>query len=657
MKNLYPTFLLFLLSLCFGNLYGQNNAPIANHDTYAIDWEETLSADLTDNDFDADDNNIFITEIIDFDDATGSLTVVDEETVAYIPTMGFQGQSVFEYVICDDGEPSLCDTATVIINVENLPAPISEYKYWIMLSDKDGTAFNADNPSAFLSDKAIERRTKQNIEITTQDLPINADYVSQIKNLDEKISVLHTSKWFNAVTISFEDSTTAILEDLIALDFITDTLLLANELTGKTAQNKFESEEDGIAVTSFDEAHYGATFHQTDMLNGTSLHNNGYTGEGIIICVLDNGFRGIDTLEAYQHMFNEGRFLGGWDVVNLDDDVFGSGSHGTRVLSTMAAFLPDVFVGTAPDASYFLAITEAPAEQRIEEINWIVAAEFADSLGADILTTSLGYSNFDGTVFDYTYEDMNGDNTFITRGADIAASKGMLVINSAGNAGNDDWLYITAPGDGDSVLTVGAVLADSTLADFSSHGPSFDGRIKPDVMAQGDSTALIFSSGDIIYQNGTSFSAPIIAGMSACLWQSNPDATAIEIREATIESASQYATPDSLFGYGIPNYEIAHLLINDNTALVHNPLEVMAFPNPFYNDLEVFFWSEHSGDLQLQLVDVNGRTLLTSTEIVKEGKMNRFHIDALANYPKGIYLLRLTIANEQHVLKLSKLEE
>lgn len=654
MKNFYLTFLLFLF---FGNLYGQNNAPIANYDSYLIDLEETLLADVTDNDFDADDDAIFIQDIIDFDDATGSLTVIDEETIEYIPAMGFQGQSIFDYVLCDDGDPSLCDTATVIINVENLPAPISEYKYWIRLSDKDGTAFSTDNPSAFLSDKAIERRTKQEIDITIQDLPVNADYVTQIKNLDDKINVLHTSKWFNAVAISFEDSTKIILEDLMALNFVTDTILLANQLTGKTAQEKLVSEEHGVAVTSFDETYYGATFHQTDMLNGTTLHNNGFTGEGMIIFVLDNGFRGIDTLEAFQHMFDEGRFLGGWDVVNLDNDVFGSGSHGTRVLSTMAAFLPDVFVGTAPDASYYLAITEAPAEQRIEEINWIVAAEFADSLGADILTTSLGYSDFDGTVFDYTYEDMNGDNTFITRGADIAASKGMLVINSAGNSGNDDWLYITAPGDGDSVLTVGAVLADSTLADFSSNGPSFDGRIKPDVMAQGDSTALVFSSGDIIYQNGTSFSAPIIAGMSACLWQSNPDATATEIREATIQSASQYATPDSLFGYGIPNYEVAFTLLDNSTALVPNPLDVMAFPNPFYNDFEVFFWSEQAGDLLLQLVDINGRTISSSTQIVKEGKMNRFHIDDLTNYPKGIYLLRITIADEQHVLKLSKLED
>ena len=423
-------------------------------------------------------------------------------------------------------------------------------KYWVALTDKNESPYRIDEPQEFLSQRAIERRQRAGISITANDLPVSPTYQTEIKNTGAKL--LYASRWMNGVLLQIEDST--ILQAVLDLPFVKSGEAIApkRKPNGKS-QLRFLKEE----IEIFDnEAYYGSTFGQLQMLNGDYLHAHGYTGKGMTVAVFDVGFTGVNHLEAFAAMRDENRLLGSHDFVDGDEDAFSGGNHGTQVLSTMAAKLEGVFVGSAPDAAYWLFRTEDGAsETHVEEYNWLAAAEFSDSVGVDVINSSLGYSLFDGSTYSYSYEDMDGNTTIITRAADLAASKGILVVTSAGNQGQKPWRYITAPADGDSVLTVGAVDGSESYASFSSKGPAYDGRTKPDVAAQGKGMALIHSNGNIFDTgSGTSYSSPIVAGLAACLWQANPSAGNMDVLQAIQRSASQYQNPDDLMGYGIPDF-------------------------------------------------------------------------------------------------------
>jgi hypothetical protein len=330
--------------------------------------------------------------------------------------------------------------------------------------------------------------------------------------------------------------------------------------------------------------------------------------------------------------------------------------HGAGVLSIMAGNYPGELIGTAPKASYYLLRTEdADSEFIIEEYNWVSGAEYADSVGCDVLNTSLGYSVFvEAPSTNHTYEDMDGNTTPITIGADIAASKGMIVVNSAGNSGASSWFYITAPADGDSVLAVGAVNAQGVPWASSGNGPTFDGRIKPDVAAQGEGTYFYASySGSFTWGNGTSLSSPIIAGMMACLWQSMPDRTNMELIEMVKQSASLADDPDNKIGYGIPDFMEANLLSVYEQDDVDFFAEVSAYPNPFINDVNLSFRAEKPGTVELNLVDLTGRMLRSETYTHKSGD-NTLLLEDLGNIPGGIYFLRLENINSAFSVKLLK---
>ena len=376
---------------------------------------------------------------------------------------------------------------------------------------------------------------------------------------------------------------------------------------------------------------YGTSANQIQMLNGHLLHQQNYTGSGKIIAVLDAGFPGVDTQLPFKKLRDNNQILGGYNYVNRSPNYYTGDNHGTLVLSTMGGNQDQALVGTAPDASYYLFVTENDAsENPIEETLWVEAAEKADSLGADIINSSLGYFDFDNSNYSYTYADMNGTTTFISRGAEIAFSRGMLVVASAGNSGNTTNPNIAAPADAVSVLTIGAVTASKSRASFSSIGPSFDGRVKPEVMAQGQASVVSDEFGNIGTANGTSFSSPILAGMVACIWQALPDKTNKEIRDLIVQSADKYLTPTPQLGYGVPDFSAA---VNKGLlATIDNQNATFSlYPNPSKGTVYITLPSVVD-EVQLTIYSLLGQKIM---EVPFTKSTPSFSVETLRN---GVYL-------------------
>lgn len=432
---------------------------------------------------------------------------------------------------------------------------------WVYFNDKPSEVSYYSAPLNMLTQRSLDRRARYGIALDSKDVPLEAAYVSQINNRKE-ITVLAKSKWLNALHIQ---GSKAAIDNLLNFNFVKSIEYANKSLTSSKPSKTSKIIKKEISKLKLEGTiDYGTATNQIKMLGGETLHQNDFTGTGMQIAVIDAGFPGVNTLNAFKRMRDNGQILGGYDFVARSVDFYGGDSHGTSVLSTIAGFLENGvngstanFSGTAPDASFYLFRTEnAPIEVKLEESLWVEAAERADSLGVDVINTSLGYSVFfDNPDHNYSYADMDGKTAFITRGAEIAFSRGMILVTSAGNEGNDlAWPYINAPADGPSVLTVGAVNSAGTIASFSSFGPTSDNRIKPDVCAQGQGTYLINSVGNVASGNGTSFSSPVLTGVVTCLWQAFPDKTNEEITQLIKESAHLYAAPTNQEGYGIPNF-------------------------------------------------------------------------------------------------------
>jgi serine protease AprX len=364
---------------------------------------------------------------------------------------------------------------------------VAPNRYWVKFTDKNNTPFSIGNPDAFLSQKAIDRRIAHDIAIVENDLPVDPVYIQGVINTGA--TLLNVSKWFNSVTVfTSNPSVVAAINALPYVLSVEKSIPNPGIIREKFVKPFFEHETyskipEGDFLKSGTSGlvyNYGQAYNQINMLNGILLHNDGYDGEGMTIAVLDAGFLNANTIPAFDYLWDNGKILGYKDFVNpANPDIFGSHSHGTSVLSTMGANLPGQMVGTAPQASYWLLRSEdGSTEFLIEELNWVSAAEFADSVGADIINSSLGYTVYDDPSQSYSYNDMDGNTAPVTIGADLAVSKGMIVVNSAGNSGSSNWLYIGAPADGDSVFSIGAVNSSGSYASFSSIGPTYDGRIK-----------------------------------------------------------------------------------------------------------------------------------------------------------------------------------
>lgn len=521
--------------------------------------------------------------------------------------------------------------------------------YWVQFTDKANTPYTLSAPEEFLSARSLARRQKQGIALDESDLPVDPAYVSALLAAGD-FELVNMSKWFNAVTIRSTD--TLALDTIGALPFVQQMRMTefgrdpsspaSRDDLGSGKYPTFLKHEIGDEYAT----RYGASFRQIEMMNGHLLHDAGAEGQGMLIGVLDSGFDQADSLHTFKELRERGGIVLTRDMAFHDGDVYSDNYHGRSVLSVMAGHWPGRLLGTAPGADYVLLRTEvADSEYLWEEDNWIAGAELCDSMGCDVLNTSLGYTRFDDSLTDHAYADMDGRTTRISIAATMAARKGMIPVNSAGNSGHDDWRFIGAPADADSILAVGAVGNDRIIAGYSSYGPSFDGRVKPDVAATGYATIGLGVSGTQVQPiNGTSFSGPLVAGLVACLWQLHPHRSGQEIVQAVRRSASQYDSPDDRRGYGIPDFYRAHLLLSgtDRTGLESN-IVFGTWPSPFNDVFHVELFTGHATQLDLVLYDTMGRVAWRATDFLEPDtyKIVRVGDATLRSLPAGAYVLDL----------------
>ena len=446
--------------------------------------------------------------------------------------------------------------------------PGGKYYIWrYTLKDKQGSPYSIAHPGRFLSHKSIERRKRQGLELDSTDLPVSSRYlrliektsaetIREMKKRSAEWTIIGTSRWNNTVLVRANDTT--ILQRIAALDCMRkaehvwtspDSIPRMIRQKAHTSFNPWDSLKGEF---------YGCGKEQIEMLYGQRLHNIGMKGKGMTIAILDGGFQNADAIPALQHI----------NIAGFKDFVFPNSlyffqetDHGTKVLSALGSNEPQVLVGSAPEARYWLLRCEdQQTEQPVEEDYWAMAAEFADSLGVDIISSSLGYNDYDDYPNYYHQRDLDGHTALISHTASMLAQKGIILVNSAGNSGMGPWKKIVFPADADHILTVGALNMEKKNAPFSGVGPTQDGRVKPDVMALGSPTALISGRGTIVRDMGTSFSTPVVAGLVACLWQALPQMSALEIMELVRKTSDSYQKPDNIYGYGMPNFWRAYMI-------------------------------------------------------------------------------------------------
>ena len=516
---------------------------------------------------------------------------------------------------------------------------------WVYFTDKPDSANYLANPLTMLTQKSLDRRTAQNIALDVKDVPIYASYISQITNATG-ITVKAKSKWLNALHIRGSVENIQILTSLSFVDHIyfADKTLNTNTSSKSASTAAFQAINKTLD-TQINFA-YGNSNNQIAMLGGDLLHQQNFTGTGKTIAVMDVGFPGVNTAAPFQRLNTNSQILGGYNYVGASENFYTGETHGTLVLSTMGGYVENSLIGTAPDASYYLFITEDPInETPLEESFWVEAAEEADRLGVDIITTSLGYFGYDNPNYSYTYEDMNGLTSFASRGADVAFSRGIICVTSAGNTGSTVNPHITVPAEAVTTLAVGAVNAAGLYANFSSIGPSFDGRIKPDVVAQGVQAVVSDPSGNIGLANGTSFAGPITAGMVACLWQALPTKTNAEIIQIIKESASIFANPTPQLGYGIPNYYTA--LSTTLGTMAFEKESVLLYPNPVKDVLNIILDS-FSANTNVEIYSALGQKVL-------QIKISSSNVSLpMSEIPSGLYFCKINSGTKTTIKKFIK---
>lgn len=521
-------------------------------------------------------------------------------------------------------------------------------RYMVFFKDKQGTGHSVDNPQTFLNARSIQRRTTQGIDITAEDLPVTNAYVQGVR--ETGATVLYKTKWMNGVLAI---CTPAQLAEINALAFVVETELVAPD--GLPGARRKRTNKLRLADTNGDK-----TIQQLTMLGMDEMHQEGYYGEGVIIAIMDGGFLGVNSAAPFQDIINN-RFNAAvsWDFTANTSNIFQYSEHGTSVLSVIgveANVGPDQFRGGAYQASFQLFVTEdVETEYRIEEYNWLFAAERADSAGVDIINTSLGYNTFDDGDMDYAKADMDGNTAVITRAAQTAASKGIFLVNSAGNSGTDlSWQIITAPADGRDVLAVGNVNLQGDRSATSSIGPTADQRIKPDVVALGTGVTVIRANGAIGSANGTSFSSPLTAGLIAGLRQKYPNRSTADLLAAVRLSASKASSPDNFLGYGIPHYR-AVVNYLEVTSVEPDPNQnLLIHPNPVRDTFTI----SPKKPSQLQVTNValaNARgQIVTVDNIVYDWPENTYSM-SIGHLIPGVYFLTVRIGKKYETYKLVKI--
>ncbi len=527
-------------------------------------------------------------------------------------------------------------------NLEAQPQETAPGTYIIFLKDKKNNTYKLNEPATFLTRRALDRRTRQHIAIDSADLPVSSFYLDSLRRIG--VNIYNVSRWLNTVTFKTTDQT--LLTKLGTLNFV-KTIEKTQPVTLQTD----EARETHLAE-AYDSSSYGWGYRQIHVHNGEYLHQQGFRGEGMLIAVIDAGFYSYLTLPSFQNMLKEDRIKGVRDFVDRDGEVNKDHTHGMQVLSIIGGEVENSFTGTAPKANFLLLRSEdASGENMVEEDNWATAAEYADSLGADIINTSLGYTVFDNPLQNHHYVDMNGTTARISMAAEIASKKGMIIVVSAGNEGAAPWHYISAPADARNILTIGAVNHSLVRASFSSVGPTADGRIKPDVMAIGQGTYLQSAYNAIASGNGTSFSAPVITGLVACLWQSAPEKSNIEVMNAIRNNSDRFLDPDNNYGYGIPDFKKAMFFLN---PAYESKKDILVYPNPFVYSFKIMYKAQSRGDMLIEIFNTSGKKIFVKNYKITPGMAGELKIEDLAYIPRGVVIIRATSGN--HVTSVTALK-
>ncbi|RAV98008.1 S8 family peptidase [Pseudochryseolinea flava] len=513
-------------------------------------------------------------------------------------------------------------------------------RYMVFFKEKNGTPYSISEPQEFLSQRAIDRRSKQGIAVTEKDLPVNPAYVESVKSIG--VDVFFTTRWMNGLLIQCDQT---LVDDVAALSFVDRVDFVApNARLLGNGRKKVPIKQKTSRVAN-------VTSTQLEQLNIDDMHQEGLHGEGIVIGIFDAGFGGVDVIDPFAAVIAEGRIdlEASKDFIINSDNVFQYDPHGTEVFSVIAAYQSGSFTGGAYKAKYQLYVTEdAATEYRIEEYNWLFAAERADSAGVDVVNSSLGYSTFDNNAMDYPKSALDGKTAVVTRAAQWLADRGVLIVCSAGNEGNNGWQLITPPADAIDVLSVASVDAKGARAASSSKGPSADNRIKPDVAALGVGTSVIFPNGSIGAANGTSLASPLIASFAAGVWQKYPDLTNKEIMTLIRQSGSLAHAPNNLLGHGIPDFtKIESYLI----SLEKNPFSV--FPNPFLDSITIKPFSPGMvASCVATLITAEGKKVFETTlSFTREEPSITAKLPGLA---AGVYMLKLQWKNGSQTMKLAK---
>lgn len=541
--------------------------------------------------------------------------------------------------------------ATLIALCTGAFAQIGPDLYFIEFTDKNNTPYSLDNPLEYLSQRAIDRRQAQNIAIDSLDLPVNPSYITALQELG--LEIVNPTKWLNGTTVRTNDYNLVLQARNLPFvkstpRFEIDTVETAKKVA-KSMMVTGNRPSTNIIAPKYTDSEYGLSYNQIALHNGHLLHAEGFKGEGMLIAVTDGGFTNADQMRSLEYLRNSGRIVATRDFAYNGSTVYGHHVHGSMVLSIMAGYLPGEYIGCAPEADYILITSECDDyEEIIEEFNWVSAIEYADSMGADLANVSLGYVDFDSERYNHSREDMDGHTNPSSIGANIAASRGMMIVVAAGNSGQDEngHVWIGAPSDAYDIVTVGAIDVYEDCAPFSSYGFVEENRIKPDIASVGWNTYVDYVNDSIDVGSGTSFATPLTTGLIACFWQKFHDKTSAEIREALFSAARPTnpimeedttlttGTPNIFTGRGIVDFEVASNLLSEKTE-AHAPFGIELYPNPTSDIVTI---NLNSGkNAQLSIFSTDGRLLDYKKNISHEAKYN------FAKYPAGKYIVCISI--------------
>ncbi|MBE7173431.1 MAG: S8 family peptidase [Williamsia sp.] len=527
----------------------------------------------------------------------------------------------------------------------------------VQFKDKNGTPYVFSAPQQFLSARAIQRRMRYGIQLDSTDLPIVPRYLDSVK-AQGPVTILSRSKWLNQVLIQTSDS--AALQKIRALPFVktSQSVALRTLAASQPVRKIEETTETSVPVnsplrTAADTYNYGSSYNQIHIHEGEYLHNKGFSGQGMMIAVLDAGFNNYRSITAFDSIRLRGQVLGERDFVAFDNSVNEDDAHGKNCLSIMAANWPGTMVGSAPWANFWLIRTEdVGSEFPVEEHNWVAGAEFADSCGTDLITSSLGYTTFDNAAFNHTYSQFYQNATMVTQGASLAVKKGMIVTNSAGNEGNKAWKYLGFPADGDSICAVGAISTAGVIGAFSSYG--YPGKQKPNIVSVGVATVYA-DMNSTTSGNGTSYSNPNIAGLIACLWQAFPQFSNMKILNALYASSDRFTNPNDLYGFGIPNMKTAYRTLKAaQNQQQYGTNWLLANPGIFIDTIAIEFVSQTDGNATIDLLNSAQAVVATQTVAAEKEEVYKTTFLNLSPLPAGTYAVRYSDGSQTKTVQLQK---